>query len=360
MLTHPRVPPSIHEQAPFTKALVQNMERFLKKDLQISLGNSHFLLALSGGADSLALLCCFLWLKQCNIHKNITISVAHLDHALRNESAQEAQAVQSLCSAWNIPLFLHRINIRKHAREQGHEDMCALEENARNVRYTCFELCRKACGAQWLVLAHHLGDLQEDVLMRLTRGAAWPALGGMTALDDERHILRPLLLQEPEHLRKALRHASITWIEDASNTDTSFFRNRVRHNILPLFHEKNESFSQNISTIWKLSRADKAHWESAISDICLTHNIRPIYNKDNAQSRQVHLPANALKNASKATRLRLYVHAMKLLVPHTQTRAHTLFQLDEAFEQGRGGTTFQFTNKILAHLKKHAITFSIQ
>ncbi len=362
MLTYPVAPASIHTQPTSTKVLIHNMERFFKSTLQIPLEKTHFLLAVSGGADSVALLCCFLWLQELNVHSHIRISVVHLDHALREESADEARAVSALCDAWGIPCFTRRIDIK--ARVSAHspperdddndKELCALEENARAARYTWFEECRMTCGAQWTVLAHHVGDLQEDVLMRLVRGAAWPALGGMTALDAQRHILRPLLLHKPEELRHALCAAHMTWIEDASNTDTRFFRNRIRHDVVPLLHEKNTSFSQNIATLWQLSRADKEHWDATLNDICKKHNICCIHEKS---ATRVHIPANALKDASEATRLRLYVHAMKLLVPHTQARAQTLFQLERAFTEGRGGVTFQLPNKIQAHLKKRAVTF---
>ncbi len=355
MLTYPPTPPSIHTQPVTTHMLTRQMEHFLEKQLHILLNDTHFLLALSGGADSLALLCCFLWLTEMNTAQRIRLSVVHMDHALRPESGTEARAAQALCTAWNIPFYMQRTDIVRYAKALGHKEGHSIEDTSRKARYEYFEQCRRDCNAHWIVLGHHAGDLQEDLLMRLVRGTGWPALGGMVAIDKERRILRPLLLQEPKHLRKALRHAHMTWIEDMSNTDRHFLRNRIRHDILPLLHKENSAFPQTISQIWHMAQADKEHWHTLLRTMCATHAIVRIQTH---YRHEVHIPAEALTYADKATRLRLYIHAMKLLIPHTQARAHTLFQLDTALTEGRGGVVFQFSQKICAHLKKRAITFT--
>ncbi len=346
----PDTPPPFATQAPATKKLMRSVRDFLHKELCIDLKEKHFLLAISGGADSLALLCLWQWLRP--VYK-YSFSVLHIDHQLRVESAEEARTVRALCEAWHIPHFSERVAVQEEA--QHHKT--GLEETARKVRYTLYEQYRQKCGAHWVCLGHHVRDLQEDVLMRLMRGAGWPALGGMTALDPHRHILRPLLLQEPEHLRQALQYAGFTWAEDASNADTQYLRNRVRHTILPLFLAENPSFAQKISELWHFASHDQEHWQHILHTLCQEYHVQ-------CQENTVTLPAKLLKKSDTATRLRLYMHAVHLLTTAKvsatgQARAQTLFKLDTALQEGRGNTTFEFPGNISARVAKGSVSFFI-
>ncbi len=342
--------PFFKEQSAQTKALARAVRLFLENDLHISLEKKHFLLAVSGGADSLSLLCIWQLLRPVY---DFSFSVVHINHNLRPESTQEAQTVQELCAVWEIPCFISSVDIYAEAKKHK----MGIEETARHTRYAIYEQYRLHCGAAWVCLGHHLRDVQEDVFMRLLRGAGWPALGGMVASDAQRRILRPLLMQEPEQLRLLLQHMGFTWVEDASNADTTYLRNRVRHTFLPLFQAENPSFPQKIAELWQLAQYDATHWQELVQslceqyDVCCTHGI-------------VLLPAKLLQQNDKATRLRLYMHALHILQKDAhegsvgQARAHTLFQLDTALQEGRGGITFQLPNHVVAHIKKGAVRFS--
>ena len=97
--------------------------------------------------------------------------------------------VQRLCAALHIPYHLRRAPVRELARAAG----TGLEETARKARYALLEEVRQQTGCRWLLTGHQREDLCEDQLMRLLRGTGWPALGGMSDCDPERHLLRPLL-----------------------------------------------------------------------------------------------------------------------------------------------------------------------
>ncbi len=346
----PKDPPLLQQQEKKNQKIWRNVRDFVQNDLDVPLQNTSFLLAVSGGADSLALLCLWQWFASV---EKFSFSVLHINHGLRPESKDEAHAMHALCKAWNIPCFIEEIDTYHLATQKK----MGIEETARKQRYALLEHYRKHCQATWICLGHHIQDVQEDILMRLIRGAGWPALGGMTAKDAKRRILRPLLLQQPHTLRTLLTSAGLTWAEDASNADTQFLRNRVRHTLLPLFHAENPSFSQKAEELWQLAQYDAAHWQNVMDTIC-TENALVCHEQ------KVTLPAKLLKNLDTATRLRLYIHAVNLLKntakeqePLGQIRAHTLFQLDKAFKDGRGNTLFQLPGKITAYLKNNTIIF---
>ncbi len=221
---------------------------------------------------------------------------------------------------------------------------------ARQERYTHLEHYRKKSNAKWICLAHHLDDLQEDILMRLMRGSGWPALGGMQAMDAKRRILRPLLLQEKQELYALLKCCELGYAQDESNYDTSYLRNRVRHNILPLIHAENPSFKQKTLELWKFAVYDNEHWQNTVLELFTKHEVT-------IQNNSITLSAAMLKSVNKATRLRLYMQAINLL-NQAQARANTLLELDNAWEEGRGNTTFQLANGLEAKLKKGSILFS--
>jgi tRNA(Ile)-lysidine synthase len=126
------------------------------------------------------------------------------------------------------------VDIKALAADSG----LGLEETGRKVRYSFLERIRQTQNADWIVTGHHLGDLAEDILLRLIRGTAWPGLGGMKAKTDNR-ILRPLLLVDKRDLLRLLQSLHIDWQEDESNQDTSFRRNRIRKEIIPVLLEEN-------------------------------------------------------------------------------------------------------------------------
>ncbi len=347
----PQILPDFTTQPTQTRVLSRNVRDFLDIDLKLDLHNKHFLLAVSGGVDSLAMLCLWLWLRPIYKH---SLSVCYIDHMLRDESTCEAKTISSLCKAWDIECFIYKVDVAKCATQSKK----GLEEMARIQRYKLLEQCRQECQAHWICLAHHLGDLQEDVLMRLMRGSGWPSLGGMVAVDEKRHILRPLLLQSKSSLYELLHHAKLGFAHDKSNDEDIFLRNRVRNTILPLIQSENPSFEQKIKELWYLASYDAKYWQNTVEQLFLQYQIDITDNK-------IMLPSALLKNSDKAIRLRLYMHAIQLLIvsiPSSrvgQARAQTLFELDEAFEQGRGNTTFELPGKLFAHLKSGCISIGI-
>ncbi len=196
--------------------------------------NQPVLLGLSGGADSTALL---LALRE----NALPVVAAHLDHGLRAASARDAQAVAALCREWNVPLVATRLDVRALARERR----LSLEDAARQARYGFLFEQAEAHQAQAVLVAHTADDQAETVLMHLITGSGLTGLRGMrpwalpNPWSERIPLARPLLnVRRAETV--AFCHArGVTPLEDASNQDRYFLRNRLRLDILPLLERCN-------------------------------------------------------------------------------------------------------------------------
>ncbi len=322
--------------------LCLRVARFMEEELGLTLQNAHFLLAFSGGADSTALACILLALAP---YKHFSFSAAHLDHSLRPESPQDALFSENFCKKHHIPFYSNVLPVAEIAAKQ----QTGLEETARTLRYQFLEETRQKCGAHSILLAHHTGDLAEDILMRLTRGTSWPTLGGMPALDPARHIARPLLMEDRESLLSLLQHLGQPWQEDSSNTNTAYTRNRIRHVILPLLLQENPAFFDVVRQLWKTARLDK----TAFNQRLLAHP--QLQSSPTPNSIILHSPSLLL--LPPADRLRLYTQTIHQL--HGHPRSHTLFKLDTAFVNKKSGSVFQFPG-VDVNVEQVCIRFTVK
>jgi len=305
--------------------------------LTVPLRGQQLLVAFAGGADSLALLVLLCALRET---LGLGLAAAHLDHALREESAEDARAAAAFCETLGIPFFCRREDVRKLAEEQGR----GLEDAGRHARYAFLEQCRQDCGASWIVTAHHVGDLEEDILLRLVRGAAWPALGGMRAVLPERCVLRPLLMMEKRDLESLLERVGAVWREDASNESREWRRNRMRHDVLPLLHAENPSFSETARRLWRNAREDEVFWKERLEGV-----IEPCEDG-------LFLSRKALKALGRAGMLRAVAAAVKQM-DCGQTRADILEAMLEAWEQSRFPRVFVFPGFLKAEMTGRGIRF---
>ena len=181
--------------------------------------------AFSGGADSLALLL-LLWAHWPG--RRVRLVALHFNHRLRG---RESNAEEKFCRRVGAALGIRLRVGRWPGRHQG-----ASEAEARAARHGFFRREMKKLGAKALWLAHQQDDIAESILMRLARGSG---TGGLAAprpvqpTGDGRTHLRPLLTLKKMELMTALHRAGAAWREDSSNAGSDFFRNRVRHRVLP-------------------------------------------------------------------------------------------------------------------------------
>ena len=302
----------------------------------------RLLLAVSGGADSLALASPVWRRAPARGGQPRALSV---NHGLRTEAGDDAAHAVSVCAALGIPCRVTAVDVPGR-RRQGE----GVEEAARRLRYAALEEERRRCGADWILLGHHAGDAEEDMLLRLLRGTGWPALGGMRARDDKRHVLRPLLATPPKELRDHLRAIGINWREDHSNTDTRFTRNRIRHTILPLLRTENPALSTALARLRDLAALDADYWKETLRAALAAHPWQ-----ENETS--ILLPRALLDPLHPAARLRLLHHAVRTLALRHggQARHDTLIALERAYSEGRGGLLFQLPGPLFAELRRGSV-----
>lgn len=399
-------PLTLQSLPPVAARLCLEVERFCRGVLALPRGVS-LVLGLSGGADSTALA---VVLHALAPRLDLRLHGLSVDHGLRPEAEADAAQARYMAHSLGLPCRIRQADVRGLAAREGR----GLEDAARRLRYALLEEERQACGADFIALGHHAGDLSEDVLLRLLRGAGWPALGGMPARDDARRLLRPLLHTDPAALRQLLRLCGLTWREDASNHDTRFLRNRLRHTVLPLLRAENPSLDRSLGSLWQLAQQDADYWRQQ-TDAALANC--PWQESSAAAGRQVYLPPALLQPLHPAARLRLYLRAVRRLCgsadaapdatpdgraagalagltddakadgsapahlhsgalptmgqtfaltpPHPRTaaqtdgqaRARTLLALDAALIQGRGQSLFQLPNGVSARIVKGGVRF---
>ena len=206
---------------------------------QLEEAKAPYLLAVSGGRDSIALL-------HLAHAAKLEIVVAHLDHNLRENSSLDADFVREECQKLNIPFFTERIAVSSIAQKRG----WSLEEAARNVRYEFLSRTAKKNACQTILTAHTLEDNAETVLMQLLRGTARAT--GIPSRNGR--VFRPLLGISKNELERYLLEHGLTWREDPSNQDTQFTRNWVRLEILPHLTERFPNAMQRLARYAQIAR----------------------------------------------------------------------------------------------------------
>jgi tRNA(Ile)-lysidine synthase len=182
-------------------------------------GGESVLIGVSGGADSVALLAALVALMR---DWRLTLHVLHVDHGLRPDSARDGEFVRALGARLGVPVAVERVEIGRGS----------VEAAARAARYAALETWADRVGASRIAVGHTADDQAETVLMRALGGAG---ARGLAAIPPVRgRVIRPLIELRRRRLRDALEVAGLEWVEDPSNRDPKFLRNRVRHELLPL------------------------------------------------------------------------------------------------------------------------------
>jgi len=186
---------------------------------------SRLLVAVSGGADSTALL---VGLTRIAKEFDLRLVAAHLHHGLRGEEADRDQMhVRRLCRTLGIPLSTARWDMRARMRRRG----LSGQDGLRRLRREFLLAAANRSGAAWIATGHHADDQLETLLARLLRGAGLKGLGGMSPRRG--CWLKPMLAVTRRDIEADLRRASLSWREDSSNRDPRYLRNRLRDIAIP-------------------------------------------------------------------------------------------------------------------------------
>ena len=196
--------------------------------------NDLYIVALSGGADSVVLL---LLLKEggFNVH------AAHCNFLLRgSESDRDEAFCIDLCRQLGVEL--HRAHFATREYAEAHK--VSVEMAARELRYSWFEQLRKDIGAAGICVAHHRDDSVETVLLNMIRGTG---LRGLTGIQPRNgYVLRPLLCVSRDEIELFLAKRGQQYVTDSTNLETDVMRNKVRLQVLPLLRTLNPAISENI------------------------------------------------------------------------------------------------------------------
>ena len=203
------------------------------------------LLAVSGGADSTALLVGTARVREALAMR---VEVATVDHGLRKEALEEVTSVMGLATRLGLTCHVRRLELVPGA---------GMEARAREARYATLEVLRQERGLDFIATGHTLDDQAETLLMRLSRGTA---LRGARAIHARAAtLIRPLLTCSREDVLAFLATEEVGFVSDPMNADPSFFRTRVRQDVLPALHRA-AGFStvEHLATFARLASEDEA------------------------------------------------------------------------------------------------------
>lgn len=205
------------------------------------------LLAVSGGVDSMVMATLFARHAAC------PLAVAHMNFSLRGDASDgDAAFVSDWASRHNIPFYTQTVDTRGVAAQRG----ISIEMAARDLRYDWFEQLRQKLGFGYIAVAHNANDDVETVLLNMVRGTGLRGLCGMQPRNGA--IIRPLLGVTRQAIESYAHAHQIDFRVDATNAQTDFARNKIRHQVLPVLREMAPALEARMGR-------NKDHWHQALA-----------------------------------------------------------------------------------------------
>lgn len=316
---------------------------------------------LSGGADSVALLCA---LVEKNREKGrelgIVLHAAHLHHSLRGEEADaDLEFARGLAEKFDIPFHHARVDVAAEAAVHSE----SIEEAARRLRYAWFrQLLSESPPHAVVVTAHTLDDQAETVLAKFLRGAWTEGLSGIHPVLEfpEGKIIRPLLNTTRAEIESYLRERNQPWREDSSNRDAAFTRNRIRHELLPLLGSWNPRLREHLAQMAELARDEEDAWQVEVARLApqLILPGLPVRGGGRAATEGLAIDVTRLAELPPAMQRRLLRHAAG------QLGAALDFAATESFRQlalaGRAGQKLELAHGLRVERTHREVRFALQ
>ncbi|MFQ5802471.1 MAG: tRNA lysidine(34) synthetase TilS [Candidatus Methylomirabilales bacterium] len=261
--------------------------------------------AVSGGADSIVLLHCLLRLRA---GFSLTLHVAHFDHRLRESSRSDALFVQEVAASWGVPATT-KSWIREERRGRS------LQAEARRARTHFLEDLASQVGATKIAMGHHRDDQAETVLLHLLRGSGLRGLRGMLPI-KEGCVIRPMLAVGREDIEAYAKAHQLSFVEDPTNRDLRYHRNRIRWHLLPLLQrEYNPSMTRTLARMAALVADDEGYLEEVAREVFCS--------LVDSQERGACMELSALRRLAPAIRRRILERAIRTVAPEAYvTSAH--------------------------------------
>jgi len=226
--------------------------------------NGKIICAVSGGVDSMVM--------AYILHKlELNIIIATCNFNLRDkESDKDQQLVEQFCIKNNISFRTISFDTKKYAKEKK----LSIQMAARELRYNWFLKLLKAEKADYIAIAHNLNDSIETFFINLSRGTG---IKGLTGIKNKNgHIIRPLLFANRDDIYNFAQKENVPFREDATNAETKYYRNYIRHKIIPLFQELNNSsfknFENTIANIQNVEEYYRTQITSTIDNLVIKTN----------------------------------------------------------------------------------------
>ncbi len=216
------------------------------------------LVAVSGGVDSVVLL---HLLRTVAPASGVELRVAHLDHQIRSESGADAEFVRDLCQSWGLPCTLGSSDVPRLAKEAG----LSLEMAGRQARRSFLQQVAEERGCERIALAHHRDDQLETFFLRLVRGSGVSGLAAMRPLLGP--WWRPLLEIGRQQILDYAEQQGLRWVEDASNRDPSYLRNRLRHQLIPQLEQINPQLGERLGALTTQLQLEEDFWQQQLEQV---------------------------------------------------------------------------------------------
>lgn len=289
----------------------------------------RLLVAVSGGPDSVTLLhlCCRL---------GLSVVVGHVNHQLRGAQSDADEAfVKQLAASRHIPFAVHRVNTLEFAAEKK----LSLQQAARHLRYEALEAMRRAFSLQRIATAHHADDAVETLLLNLFRGTGIRGLAGIP--EKKGRIIRPLMPFTKDELLDYARRQGLTYMEDETNYQSVYTRNKIRLEIIPVIEQHFPAFRSVLLRQLPLYR-QAAELLDAVLEKKLNRLLRRLPDSQ-------HLPIKSLRGQPA---LLLLGHWLR---PYG-FNAEQIVQLTQALQQAHGSRFVSPTHRLLVDRKFLVLT----
>ena len=309
---------------------------------------------LSGGADSVALVCALAARRE---ELGLVLHAAHLHHGLRGAEADgDLEFARGLAAGLGLPFHEERVDVAEEAREDRALSKAAesIEEAARRVRYSWFQKLLSEVPLDAIATAHTLDDQAETVLAKFLRGAWTEGLAGIAAKLEfaEGAIVRPVLGATRGEVERFLYELGQNWREDSSNRDVGFTRNRIRHELLPVLEGWNPRLREHLAQMAALAQDEEAWWQDEMARLApqLLMQGRPVRGGGRAAG-VVEAPCVAVE-AARFAALPAAVQRRLLRYAAAQLGAAPDFPATEALRRtalsGRAGQRLELTQGLRA------------
>ena len=309
--------------------MLKEFKNFVEKNNLIEKGDK-ILLALSGGVDSMVLAKHLILYSQrtsstVNSQSQCHLSFAHCNFHLRgDDSNRDEKFVTEFAKENKIPIYIQHFDTESYAKENS----LSIEMAARELRYSWFEELKDINNFTKVALAHHGDDQIETFLINMLRGSGIKGLKGMKPQND--FYIRPLLFSNRSQIEAFAKENNIQWVEDYTNNETIYLRNKIRHQIIPIIDEIKENARNSMNFSIDCLSSENDLYRSLIEEkLSMIENV----NRDYRFVDSIHF----LKN--KEGKQLLFEWVRKYGFNYTQSES-----MYEAMMNGKSGVVFYNDN----------------